>query len=764
MTKEGLEAYWKQFQASDHYDLNLPRSDMKSGKEEPKSISTSKSMSKSNSSKDHKILTAYIEDTDQSQWSIKPLPMRNTTSSSLLELKYPKVNSCRNLPSQWPINESMKTHNHRTIPTMKRQTDLPTDADPFLPWIHDVFPTADGKYVQFIAQNRRRCQTGAKYADIKAHMQPNIALFQHVPIKRTSIDADGEQRYRLASHTDADEDGMETRFLCHFPSVRVTTLSKHNVNYDYHTYRKGYQSTFTEEGFDNHIIWTSQLLFQCPIPEQLVDIVKSGRSVVDDYATLYVDLVPVRTPPRYAHPMAYMPPRYAEKKNTWLDTEFYGTNHILPRIQDSGRWTNIPICKPSLMTYPDEGDKGGDDKFDNDEYDNQSMQEIKHEQDATQSKSQSQTESQTKHQIIPQQQLQTNFDSIMTTPKKHKLIACTWASVSFHTRGSRTVVSDGEKRLREWAEFHRLAGVDHIYLYDNSGQFHQDMNLQPVVDLFPGFITRIDWPCKICNNNPGQGDNKGERSSQYAAESSCRLRFGEHAQWLASMDTDEYLVPKGNHTNLTDVLKKAEEEKIHIFSFKSKRAKPRLDLLDRSKVTNCNGRTCLDPSIPENKTFLEIYNCDIEKPPRKNTMPAEKQIYRPDYVKFHFVHYSTITTLSKLNRTSTKELGYTWRHRYQEPHVRFADEETEMAMLHSKSIVISETKNFNKACKNERGSCSLGIPFEPGIENRSNPSEMAKTTIGNEVGWICNCFPHENISNYWIPLLNKALVERGSLK
>jgi hypothetical protein len=34
----------------------------------------------------------------------------------------------------------------------------------------------------------------------------------------------------------------------------------------------------------------------------------------------------------------------------------------------------------------------------------------------------------------------------------------------------------------------------------------------------------------------------GERSSQYAAESSCRERHGELTEWLTFIDTDEYMV------------------------------------------------------------------------------------------------------------------------------------------------------------------------------------------------------------------------------
>lgn len=74
--------------------------------------------------------------------------------------------------------------------------------------------------------------------------------------------------------------------------------------------------------------------------------------------------------------------------------------------------------------------------------------------------------------------------------------------------------------------------VPHLPQYDNSGAFTNEDSLADVIDLFPREkVTRIDWPCKICSNRDG---NEGERSSQYAAESSCRLRFGSHAKWLGS--------------------------------------------------------------------------------------------------------------------------------------------------------------------------------------------------------------------------------------
>ena len=180
--------------------------------------------------------------------------------------------------------------------------------------------------------------------------------------------------------------------------------------------------------------------------------------------------------------------------------------------------------------------------------------------------------------------------------------------------------------------------------------------MEPVTKFFRGYVTRINWPAAVCNNNPNTDHNKGERSSQYAAESSCRLRFGTHSKWLMSVDTDEYIVPLGKHTDIKSVLDEMEKEDIRILSFKSKRAKPRIKFL-KYELNLCHflsclcfiqltyvmfhflfcsttairdnnqcKRTCMDPSVTEGNTFLEVYNCDIEKPPRTKTMPAEKQV------------------------------------------------------------------------------------------------------------------------------------------
>jgi hypothetical protein len=466
----------------------------------------------------HQVLTAYLEPIDQSTWDTKPLPTRTSTSSDLTKQTYPKLDSCSKLPEQWPVDEY-------------------PDADPFLPWIHDVFPTEDGKYLQFVVQNKRRCHTGTTDSEeeILEQMAPQVALFQHVALKKLNdtinTPTNTSPRYRLSSHEDADPESIDTRFICRFKPSGDITFSEFNHDYEWVAFRKSQKKMFSEDGRDNKQIQSSQLLFRCPIPDHLVDSVQSGSSVVDDWATLFVDLIPVRTPPRFGPPDKFLVPHYRDSLPEKRRSRYpfdphkeWGENHILPALEDSGRWENIPICQPSSMTY--------------------------------------------EPQILEKQPGGPQGE-------KHHLVSCLWASTGYTTRGNRFAINDGQRRLLEWITFNKILGFDHFYIYDNSAAFTNETSLQPIADLFPEDVTVIKWPSRVCNNNPNNVDSCGERSSQYAAESSCRLRFGPHARWIGQFDIDEYLVPMGNHDSLLPLLDKLEKEDKKIISFASWRSWPR---------------------------------------------------------------------------------------------------------------------------------------------------------------------------------------------
>ena len=341
------------------------------------------------------VLTAYLEPPNLAEWEQKPLPVRSKAQAELLQKReYTRVNSCNKLLLQFPVD------------------DTPAEDDPFLPWIHDVFPTADGKFIQFVAQNRRRCRTGVKklnQTDIMMKMQPQVALFQHVPVKRLA-----DKKYRLSTYEEADPDGLTTRFICRFKPSMEETLSVHNFDYDWISYRKRYKVSFDKYDGGIKSIHTSQLVFKCPVPPALQETIRQGTSVKDDWATLFLDIVPIRTPPRYGLPMRFFQPKYQEfqEKNESIAfnaKEEWGSEHILPEISDSGRWENIPICKPSLM-----------------QYENQPVEDVP---------------------AQPQER-----------QEKHHLVSCIWASSGYSTRGDRFSINDGQRRLLEWISYNKVIG------------------------------------------------------------------------------------------------------------------------------------------------------------------------------------------------------------------------------------------------------------------------------------------------------------------
>ena len=383
------------------------------------------------------ILTAYTEKLNLDEWEIKPLPARRLAKSDKLQkIEYNRMNSCSKFTQQFPID------------------DTPTLDDPFLPWIHDVFPTADGKFIQIVAQNKRRCKTGKNDGDILDFMQPQASLFQHVPVQRVKKDEKTTgTRYRLSTHEEADPDGMATRFICRFKPNMEETLSVFNFDYDWTSYRKRMKSGFTKDDGGIKSIHTTQLIFRCPVPEELQETIRKGTSVKNDFATLFLDIIPIRTPPRYGPPNQFLQPQYKEFE---LDSHArfdavkeFGDNHVLPLIEDAGRWENIPICLPSLMAY--EGQQEED---------------------------------------LPVQ--------ASAPQKKHRLATCIWASAGYATRGNRFAINDGQRRLLEWISYNKIIGFDHFYLYDNSGAFTNNTSLKPIADLFPGEVTYVPWPAQIC--------------------------------------------------------------------------------------------------------------------------------------------------------------------------------------------------------------------------------------------------------------------------
>lgn len=103
------------------------------------------------------------------------------------------------------------------------------------------------------------------------------------------------------------------------------------------------------------------------------------------------------------------------------------------------------------------------------------------------------------------------------------------------------IFKDEARYLKEWIEYHRLVGADHIYLYNNfSVDNYLDVLKQYIED---GYVTLIEWPYEL---------------AQISAYQHCYDNFGKETYWLMYIDLDEYVCPL-YETNIKDWIKKFEK-------------------------------------------------------------------------------------------------------------------------------------------------------------------------------------------------------------
>ena len=390
--------------------------------------------------------------------------------------------------------------------------------------------------------------------------------------------------------------------------------------------------------------------------------------MVDDIASVYLDIVPIRTRVRGGGEEYFTEEMVGEySTDTTCDAKKeWGDAHVLPEVEASGRWENIPVCAPPMP------DRSPNDVGISDDSVATSVKENRN------------------SKALPVQPI----------TKKHTLIGCVWASTQFTTKGNAKSDSSTSSRLLEWLTYHLyVADMDHIYVYDNSGAHTDQYSLANITNLFPpDRVTRIDWPFRVCNNNIPAHRNTGERSSQYAAEASCRLRFGPYTEWLASFDTDEYLVPMGKWNGLKQWLAEGVGPETNILSFRSTKAFANYDYMQPYWDGGDCGADESDAKCVVQRPdalYLETYNCgeyhqvraifkaytcslerssgidsercmlfvcylpvsvDFGPPPKPDRAErAKKQIYRPSYVLNHYVHYSTATQGTAMYRSEAEK-------------------------------------------------------------------------------------------------------------
>ena len=171
---------------------------------------------------------------------------------------------------------------------------------------------------------------------------------------------------------------------------------------------------------------------------------------------------------------------------------------------------------------------------------------------------------------------------------------------------------------------------------------------------------------------------------------------------------------------------------------------------------------CIGPL--QNEPILSVYNCDFIRPPKPDRFArAMKQLYRPDHVLSHFVHYSTVTadiaqTFSELRKTSDEEFfpfvhSSTWVRR--SPEI-FLNELTQGALIHARSVLPHETMRKTVECfLGSKSNCVLGYQCEESVP--FSDKLHTSNSFQNPDGSYCNCWSNGIVDEYYVPKLKDRL-------
>lgn len=89
------------------------------------------------------------------------------------------------------------------------------------------------------------------------------------------------------------------------------------------------------------------------------------------------------------------------------------------------------------------------------------------------------------------------------------------------------IFKDEGKYLKEWLDYHLLAGVEHFYLYNNDSSDDYKEVLAPYIEK--GFVTLTEWPGRLM---------------MYPAYSDALDKHRFDCRYMAFFDIDEFVYPK----------------------------------------------------------------------------------------------------------------------------------------------------------------------------------------------------------------------------
>lgn len=103
------------------------------------------------------------------------------------------------------------------------------------------------------------------------------------------------------------------------------------------------------------------------------------------------------------------------------------------------------------------------------------------------------------------------------------------------------IIKDENAYLEEWINYHLKVGVEHFYIYDNGSRVPIAHTLKEIGLSQYTTVNTITGKAK-----------------QVKAYGDCIKRYGGTSQWIAFIDTDEFILPKNVSHQLPEFLKEYE--------------------------------------------------------------------------------------------------------------------------------------------------------------------------------------------------------------
>lgn len=97
------------------------------------------------------------------------------------------------------------------------------------------------------------------------------------------------------------------------------------------------------------------------------------------------------------------------------------------------------------------------------------------------------------------------------------------------------IVRNEARHIGEWADFHRRAGVSHVYCYDGAST---DGTIDVMENVLGDRLSVLPWDQRLRDGITGR-----EIHNQVLAYAHAIRNFGGRHRWMACIDADEFLVP-----------------------------------------------------------------------------------------------------------------------------------------------------------------------------------------------------------------------------